>query len=386
MNRTFVNPDLILNWSPLHKCLLMLFMSILIHTSWLIWKLYIYFKPELWRYVNIDLLKECMVVNLAVIICVFVLMIPCWLFRKNKTAQIILPYICVIFFGVSMCQDSYVSGLMSPATSITLVTSVTLGLVLFERKLIYSSAVICLSILGYLLYKTIKGELVYAPLFITLEMVDPTESTIFWTFSMLWFMFPILLGGMLLLEVLLTQWRRREKTVHTLSQTDPLTGLFNRRTTHDRLNQLIKAKDGDSKTHAVILLDLDLFKSINDIYGHSVGDEVLQLVAKNLQSNVRDEDMVGRFGGEEFIIILANTSRQQTEDVAERCRTELMKLRLSNSNTNELVITASFGVACFKPGQTTVDTILKEADEALYQAKHQGRNQIVLNQMTLTSF
>lgn len=361
-------------------------MSILIHMSWLIWKLYIYLQPELWRYVNIDLLKQCMFINVIIIVCLFGLMIPCWFLRKNTTAQSILPYICVIFFGVSMCQDSYVSGLMSPATSITLVTSVTLGLVLFERKLIYSSAVICLSILGYLLYRTIKGELVYAPLFITLEMVDPTESTIFWTFTMLWFMFPILLGGMLLLELLLTQWRKREKTVHTLSQIDPLTGLFNRRTTHDRLNYLIKAKDNENTMHAVILLDLDLFKSINDIYGHSVGDEVLKLVANNLQNNVRDEDMVGRFGGEEFIIILSNTSRQQTEDIAERCRTELMKLRLSDRSTEKLVITASFGVACFKPGQTTIDTILKEADEALYQAKHQGRNQIVLNAATLASF
>lgn len=361
-------------------------MSVLIHASWLSWKIYIYFQHDLWRYVNIDLLKECIPLNLSVIFILIALMIPCWLLRENAKAQLILPYICVIFFGVSMCRDAYLTGIMSPATSITLVISVTLGLVLFERKLIYSSALICVGILGWLLHQTIKGELVYAPLFITLEMVDPTESTIFWTFTMLWFMFPILLGGMLLLEILLTQWRRREKKVHTLSQIDPLTGLFNRRTTHDRLNQLIKAKNTDAAMHAVILLDLDLFKNINDVYGHSVGDEVLKLVANNLQNNIRDEDMVGRFGGEEFIIILSNTSRQQTEDIAERCRTELMKLRLSDSNAEELVITASFGVACFKAGQTTIDTILKEADEALYQAKHLGRNQIVLNEMTLSSF
>jgi diguanylate cyclase (GGDEF)-like protein len=364
----------------------MLFMSVLIHVSWLSWKLYIYFQHDLWKYVNIDLLKQCIPINLAVILILIVLMIPCWLFRQNAKAQHILPYLCVIFFGVSMCRDAYLTGIMSPATSITLVISVTLGLVLFERRLIYSSALICLSILGWLLYKTIKGELVYAPLFITLDMVDPTESTIFWTFSMLWFMFPILFGGMVLLEVLLTQWRRREEKVHTLSQIDPLTGLFNRRTTHDRLSYLIKAKDGEAATHAVILLDLDLFKNINDVYGHSVGDEVLKLVAENLQSNVRDEDMVGRFGGEEFIIILANTSLQQTEDIAERCRSELMKLKLSAQHAEDLVITASFGVACFKAGQTTIDTILKEADEALYQAKHLGRNQIVLNQMTISSF
>lgn len=381
MSRTINNPDFILNWPPLKKCMLVLTLATLTHSSWLLWKIFLLLHPNTWKFFNVDLVKEFLPYNIATIAVLILLTLVCWISQRSKFAQLFLSYVSAISFGLSMCLDAYVGGVMSPATSLMMVLAVTIGLLLFERELVYTSALICFSVLGWILYQTIKGQLVYAPLFITLEMVDPTSATIFWTFSMLWFMFPVLFGGMILLEVLLSQWRKREKNVEWLSKTDPLTGLYNRRTIHDHLMALASTRRTKQQLHAVILLDLDHFKQINDKYGHAVGDDVLKLAAATLQDNIRQEDMVGRFGGEEFIVILNDTSLEQTQNIAERCRTELMKSKLSTSPG--LTITASFGIACFSSGESNIDQILKQADDALYEAKNQGRNRVVVDQSSI---
>lgn len=127
------------------------------------------------------------------------------------------------------------------------------------------------------------------------------------------------------------------------------------------------------------MLDLDFFKRINDTYGHSIGDKVLSIAAEVLKGCVRRDDKVGRFGGEEFIIIICNTTHEQVKLIADRCRRELMQVDLSSNNIETLTITASFGITLFKTGNptATLDMLLKEADNALYAAKNQGRNQII---------
>lgn len=381
MSRTIHNPDFILNWPSLKKCMLVLTLAVLIHSSWLVWKIFLLLHPSTWKYFNVDLVKSFLPYNIAIIAVLLILILPCWLLRNNRIAELVLSYVCAMGFGLSMCLDSYLGGVMSPATSLVMVLAVTIGLLLFERELVYTSVIVCLSVLGWLLYQTIKGELAYAPLFITLDLVDPISSTIFWTSSMLWFMLPVLFGGMILLEVLLSQWRKRERNVEWLSKTDPLTSLYNRRTIHDHLIHLTTTKQTNQRLHAVILLDLDHFKQVNDKYGHSIGDDVLKIAARTLEENVRDEDIVGRFGGEEFIIILTDTTLEQTKAIAERCRTELMKKPVEGARG--LTVTASFGVACFTSGESNMDYILKQADDALYEAKNQGRNRVVVDQTSI---
>ncbi|MDR9777675.1 GGDEF domain-containing protein, partial [Rhizobium hidalgonense] len=184
------------------------------------------------------------------------------------------------------------------------------------------------------------------------------------------------IGGFILIEVLLSQWRQREKKIELLSQIDPLTGLYNRRTLYGFLLNLIGKKYSKPALHSLILLDLDFFKKINDSCGHVMGDKVLVEASRVLKSMVREKDIVGRFGGEEFIIILANTSYKQTSLVAERCRKELNNLVLHDDHQNKLVVTASFGVTHFDATTRDIDSILKEADQALYHAKDSGRNQV----------
>ena len=155
------------------------------------------------------------------------------------------------------------------------------------------------------------------------------------------------------------------------SQKDPLTGLFNRRVIDQSLVELHQ----HHSSYAVMLIDLDYFKQINDRYGHDVGDHVLRRVAQVLQNNIRSEDFAGRYGGEEFMLILQNKSRSQVMAIAERCRRQIAIEQFMLQEYVELKITASFGIA-FSDAGISQEHITKYADQALYQAKENGRNQI----------
>ena len=127
----------------------------------------------------------------------------------------------------------------------------------------------------------------------------------------------------------------------------------------------------------LIMADLDKFKNINDTHGHVVGDRVLQDIARRLQAAVRGFDIVGRYGGEEFIVILNNTSYKTAEQVAERIRT---RVNGSPVNVDGLAInmTISQGVTDAKP-YDTIESLVGRADDALYQAKNQGRDCVVMS-------
>ena len=187
----------------------------------------------------------------------------------------------------------------------------------------------------------------------------------------MYFYIPIFFCSLVLFEVLLIQWRNREKKIRDISQIDPLTGIYNRR----KIGQNLTEIQNEHRDVTIILMDLDHFKKINASYGHDVGDDVLKQVAFTLSKNVRDEDVVGRFGGEEFILVLQNKSIQQALDIAERCRKEIESTRIKINDKEFIQISASFGITVGNHYQTK-QQILKQADEALYLAKKSGRNQV----------
>ena len=152
-----------------------------------------------------------------------------------------------------------------------------------------------------------------------------------------------------------------------LSNTDTLTKLNNRRKIDSILNEEIK-----NKKFSLILLDIDHFKKINDDYGHLVGDEVLIRFAEILRKNINENDIIGRWGGEEFLIICKNTHIDKAEKLAIR-----LKTIIENEDFKLRKITASFGISEGKK-ELTLKNILANADKALYKAKENGRNQIVL--------
>jgi diguanylate cyclase (GGDEF)-like protein len=163
----------------------------------------------------------------------------------------------------------------------------------------------------------------------------------------------------------------------TAAMTDPLTGLFNRRAFFAAANSMIAAQMRKKKPVSVLAFDLDKFKSINDRYGHAIGDETLRLFAATASANMRQSDVIGRLGGEEFVAILPGNA-QEALLVAERVRTAFEAAGVEIGG-HKIGATVSIGVAEAGPPLAEFGEILQRADAALYRAKEGGRNRVVID-------
>lgn len=171
------------------------------------------------------------------------------------------------------------------------------------------------------------------------------------------------------------QLNQAMKRLEKLSITDELTQLANRRYFDDALQKEIARAKRTNQSLALIYFDIDYFKTYNDTYGHTAGDKCLKRVAQVLSEHAqRAADVVARYGGEEFVMLLPNLTCQQALQVAERIRTEVANLRIPNEETAAKIVTISAGVAVIKESSFNADTLLKLADNALYQSKSNGRN------------
>jgi two-component system cell cycle response regulator len=159
-----------------------------------------------------------------------------------------------------------------------------------------------------------------------------------------------------------------------ISRTDSLTGLYNRRHLQEQLRQVGSASVRHRRSLSVVMFDIDFFKSVNDSVGHQGGDEVLKEFARRLEHVLRDEDVAGRWGGEEFLLILADTELQGAMALAERVREQVAATPFDVGDA-KLSLTLSGGCATSLGGDT--EDLVRRADESLYLAKASGRNQIV---------
>lgn len=167
------------------------------------------------------------------------------------------------------------------------------------------------------------------------------------------------------------------KRLKKLSITDGLTELFNHRHVHELLHEEFERSRRSEEPLAVVMIDLDRFKQVNDTYGHPTGDVVLFETARILKETAREIDMVGRYGGEEFIAILPNTDEAEGARFAERVRSAV-EAHVYRDEATEIRMTCSSGVASFPWDDVqTPEELLKFADEALYVAKESGRNRVV---------
>jgi len=167
-----------------------------------------------------------------------------------------------------------------------------------------------------------------------------------------------------------------ERRLHTIASTDALTGLLNRRRMTDHLQlELVRARD-DSRALAVILLDIDHFKGINDRYGHTRGDQVIASVGQVLREVVREHDLVARWGGEEFLVLLPGADASAAGESAERMRRNVI-LKISRHDTDRTPVTVTMGVAVWN-GDESLEHTIDRADAALYRGKQLGRNRVVL--------
>jgi two-component system cell cycle response regulator len=173
----------------------------------------------------------------------------------------------------------------------------------------------------------------------------------------------------------------RESVTNTLALavTDELTGLYNRRYFDRHLSVMLDRAREQQRDMAVMLIDLDYFKSVNDTHGHDVGDVVLKEFAGRLRRNVRGVDLACRFGGEEFVVLMPDTDYRHAQGIAERVRTAVAERLFDAGSSRELPITVSVGLALNESADDTPDMLLKRADIALYRAKREGRNRVVFD-------
>ena len=172
----------------------------------------------------------------------------------------------------------------------------------------------------------------------------------------------------------ISERKKLEQELRYLATVDPLTGLLNRRSFFSLAEQEIVRLRRQSDFLAVAMLDVDHFKTINDVYGHRAGDDVLRALAESCTDSMRERDFMGRLGGEEFACVLPGTSMEQAMLAAERLRTAISRKKIRLADGKEVSITVSIGVATFQPTDTSIETVLHRADLALYRAKMDGRD------------
>ena len=165
--------------------------------------------------------------------------------------------------------------------------------------------------------------------------------------------------------------------VHDLAATDGLTGLWNHRRLHEVLRDELRRAVRYQRTLSILMMDVDSFKTFNDTYGHPQGDQLLRTVARILRYSVRNVDYVGRYGGEEFLIVLPETSKDDACRLAERIRAEIEEHAYVIVEGKAIRRTISIGVASYPEDALSPDELMKRADEALYRAKRSGKNRVI---------
>ncbi len=169
---------------------------------------------------------------------------------------------------------------------------------------------------------------------------------------------------------------RQNRELQVLATRDPLTGCLNRRSLFDGMETLLRQAADEAEPLSCIMVDIDHFKSVNDRFGHATGDKVIKLVAQILADTSRAEDLVGRYGGEEFCAVLPGVDEADAAEIAERMRVAVHEGKTARFTT-ALRISASFGVSSDPLGKMSPGALIDLADQALYQAKQGGRNRVV---------
>ncbi|MCC2617952.1 diguanylate cyclase [Aestuariibacter halophilus] len=174
------------------------------------------------------------------------------------------------------------------------------------------------------------------------------------------------------------QIQRLNETLENMSRVDGLTGLYNRRFWEEQFNLEYKRSKRAGHPASLIMLDIDHFKRVNDTYGHPGGDDVIKMLARIIKKSVRETDVCGRYGGEEFAILLPDTTAKQARIVAERIRKLAEHVPVEHEE-HTIVFTVSLGIAELQDSYQQPLVWLEKADQALYEAKESGRNRVCIS-------
>lgn len=181
------------------------------------------------------------------------------------------------------------------------------------------------------------------------------------------------------------EWQERASQFQLMSITDPLTGMLNRRYLVERLAEELKRSKRHGYAMTFMMIDIDDFKLYNDRNGHQAGDLALEMTAQCLKSALRGADVASRYGGEEFCILLPQTTMEEATAIAERIRRRVLRMRFPHGKSQPLgAVTVSIGISAYGPEVDTPELMIKMADRALYDAKHRGKNRVEVYQQPVS--
>jgi diguanylate cyclase (GGDEF)-like protein len=172
--------------------------------------------------------------------------------------------------------------------------------------------------------------------------------------------------------------RRHVRHLEQTNQMDELTGVGNRRFIEKRIRLALKEFNSTGRKYGILFVDLDNFKDVNDRWGHETGDRILRLVASTLHRNIRSEDALGRWGGEEFVVLLADVDRFSIQIVAEKLRSLVEQTR-SRQSSESVATSVSIGCTLLHPKDTLV-SVVDRGDRNMYRSKHLGKNRVYLDE------
>lgn len=367
-----------LEWSSAKKANLLLWIYLVQQSIYQVWIEMAMRLPEFAGMIDLQQVAHHRVYFNSLLMLSAGLILLTRLAQTRNRQSVFYEYLATLYFGVSHVYYAYCVGLMSLPVGVVLAGAPVVGFIFFDRLAVASAFVISLVLVIGLSLASFMDVLPYAPLAQNLYQGDGRLS-MGWQLTYMVFASPHLVFIFALAYYVLQRWRIREQEAMHLSRTDSLTGLVNRRHILSLLEQEKVACEKREIPLCLVMVDLDHFKSINDRWGHDVGDQVLIMAALALKNTVRQLDHVGRYGGEEFLVILPGLEAEQARCLAERIRTTIAALVLELPDGESLSLSASLGMSCYTVSQiVTVDDLVKQADVALYKAKGTGRDRLVV--------
>jgi diguanylate cyclase (GGDEF)-like protein len=323
-------------------------------------------EPEL-----IQAIKLCLVLSVYLF---FISIVATYCVLQNKVQKGMLYF---SLFSVAFTHSILFAmlGVFEGVSWLLIVIYTSVGLVFLKRlEVMFTiSILIVLMIIWSVFYQYLpfNVRLYQFTNALSLQSMSAIDLTISWAAAIAASIF-----CSLVLDILMGAWRYREQDLHSKSYQDELTSLFNRRAIQDAFKEeFFRAKRGEYPL-SVAMLDLDHFKSVNDNYGHPFGDRVLKTIAEKMLEITRKKDLVGRYGGEEFLIVFPECELDQSHKILERLRTNMAQQILTTDSGQEVKVTVSIGIASLQQNDKIEDLIAR-ADQAMYQAKSEGRNRVV---------
>lgn len=365
-----------LDWHSAHKSIFVLAIVWLLILGYLAWT----FVVLVWPFGTAEVRAEHVVPHIPWLVVLLgfttIFLAGSWFAARKHPESVLHQHLCAQWYAIVLLTLAHFTGLWSLATGVILCGAVVVGFMFLNRLVVFAAMGMAVAIHAVLTVAMVYGVLPDGPMLGPSHGPDGSLNT-FWVSSMYIFTAPQLAVLVGLSYYILTRWRQREAEVRLLSMTDPLTGMANRRAIMALLKRELEKGHETGSPVSVVMADLDNFKTLNDARGHPAGDEVLRSAAQALRTELRQSDHVGRYGGEEFLMVLPGADDQGASLLAERCRAGIQGLRISFDDEGPIAVTASFGLCSnHQRRDLSEDDLLRAADDALYLAKQYGRNRI----------